>query len=184
MPEKPPAIPPFKLEHHGSYNDHLMRAAQFHLVQLSTMADMKANMLLTMSSVVISLTLPQLYKNMHQWPLFILVGSCLLTICLAAYAVMPKLPPQNGEAPDVNHPGFNPLFFGDFTRMTQAHFEATMADIMSDPSRTYGAQVRELYLLGTFLARKKYRFLRWGYVSFITGLFASSIGFIILTFQS
>ncbi len=176
--------PPFKLEKTGSYNDHLMRAAQFHLVQLSTMADMKANMLLTMSSVVISLTLPQLFKNAHQWPLLILVGSCLLTICLAAYAVMPKLPPPSSEAPDVTSPGFNPLFFGDFTRLTQAHFEATMAEIMSDPSRTYAAQVRELYLLGTFLARKKYRFLRWGYVSFITGLFASCIGFAIVALET
>ena len=51
---------------------------------------------------------------------------------------------------------------------------------MSDPSRTYGAQVREIYLLGTFLARKKYRFLRLGYISFIAGLFASSIGFVIV----
>jgi hypothetical protein len=53
------------------------------------------------------------------------------------------------------------------------------------PSRAYGAQVRELYLLGTFLAKKKYRFLRLGYISFITGLFASFAGFIIeVLFQS
>src|ERR1700733_9384371 len=110
--------PPFKIEKSGSYADHLMRATQFHLVQLSTMADMKANMLLTMSSVVISLTLPQLFKNAHLWPLLILIAFCLLTICLATYAVMPKLPPHTGQIPDVTHPGFNPLFFGDFTRMT------------------------------------------------------------------
>ena len=56
----------FKVEKHGSYADHLMRAAQFHLVQLSSMADMKANMLLTMSSVVMTLALPQLpQKNTH-----------------------------------------------------------------------------------------------------------------------
>lgn len=157
-----------------------MRATQFHLVQLSSMADMKANMLLTMSSVVISITLPQLFKNAHLWPLVILIAFCLLTICLATYAVMPKLPPNNLGVPDVNSPGFNPLFFGDFTRMSQQHFEATMQEIMSDPSRTYGAQVRELYLLGTYLARKKYRFLRLGYLSFITGLFLSSIGFVIV----
>jgi hypothetical protein len=58
-------------------------------------------------------------------------------------------------------------------------FENAMQEIMSDPSRTYGAQVREIYLLGTFLAKKKYRFLRLGYITFITGLFASFISFII-----
>ena len=170
---------PFKIEKHGSHADHLMRATQFHLVQLSTMADMKANMLLTMSSVVISLSLPQLFRTPHLWPLYVLIGFCLVTICLATYAVMPKLP-MAGAVVDVNSPNFNPLFFGDFTRLSQQQFEATMQEIMNDPSRTYGAQVRELYLLGTYLARKKYRFLRLGYLSFIIGLFLSSIGFVIV----
>jgi len=168
----------FKVERHGSHADHLMRATQFHLVQLSSMADMKANMLLTMSSVVMTLALPQLLKDTHQWPLFILVGFCLLTICLATYAVMPKLPPPGLPAPDPNSPAFNPLFFGDFTRMSQEQFETTMGEIMSDHGRTYAAQVRELYLLGTFLAKKKYRFLRLAYISFIIGLASTFLCFI------
>ena len=180
---KTPVNATFKIEKHGSYADHLMRATQFHLVQLSSMADMKANMLLTMSSVVISLTLPQLYKNVHLWPFFILIGSCLLTICLATYAVMPKLPPLNAPPPDVNSPSFNPLFFGDFTRMSQAQFESTMEEIVNDPGRTYGAQAREIYLLGKYLAHKKYRFLRLGYISFIGGLFAACVSFIIQMFS-
>lgn len=184
VPVKDMNLPPFTLEKHGSYTDHLMRAAQFHLVQLSTMADMKANMLMTMCSVVISITLPQLFKYQigQLWPLLILIASCLLTICLAVYAVMPKLPPNTGGVPDTKSPTFNPLFFGDFTRMTQDHFERTMEEIMSDPNRVYGAQVREMYLLGTFLAQKKYRFLRYGYISFITGLFVSSVAFVIVAF--
>jgi len=169
----------FKAEKPGSPFDHLMRAVQFHHVQLSSMADMKANMLLTMSSVVLTLCLPQVLNHSHLWPLYILICFCLLTICLAAYAVMPKLPPADQAPPDLQSPSFNILFFGDFTRLSQAQFESTMEEIMNDPSRAYGAQVREIYLLGTFLAKKKYRFLRLGYLSFITGLFASFIGFII-----
>ena len=144
------------------------------------MADVKANMLLTMSSVVLTLCLPQLLKNDHLWPLYILICFCLLTICLATYAVMPKLPPANLPAPDIQNPQFNILFFGDFTRLSQPQFESGMEEIMNDPGRTYGAQVREIYLLGTFLAKKKYRFLRLGYISFITGLFAACLGFIII----
>lgn len=173
----------FKIEKHGSHADHLMRAAQFHLVQLSSMADMKANMLLTMSSVVMTLAMPQLLNHTQLWPLMILVGACLLTICLATYAVMPKLPPTSATVPDVNSPSFNPLFFGDFTRMSQEHFESTMEAIMSDHNRTYAAQVREMYLLGSFLAKKKYRYLRLAYLSFISGLTMSFIGFIIVVFK-
>jgi hypothetical protein len=170
----------FTIKQHSPHADHLMRATQFHHVQLSAMADVKANMLLTMSSVVLTLCLPQLLKNDHLWPLYILISFCLLTICLATYAVMPKLPPANLPAPDIQNPQFNILFFGDFTRLSQQQFESGMEEIMNDPGRTYGAQVREIYLLGTFLAKKKYRFLRLGYLAFITGLFAACIGFIII----
>ena len=143
------------------------------------MADVKANMLLTMSSVVLTLCLPQVLNHSHLWPLYILICFCLLTVCLAAYAVMPKLPPAGRAAPDINDPSFNLLFFGDFTRLSQAQFESAMEEVMNDPSRAYGAQVREIYLLGSFLAKKKYRFLRLGYLAFITGLFAAFLGFII-----
>lgn len=169
----------FSVNQHGTHADHLMRATQFHHVQLSAMADVKANMLLTMSSVVLTLCLPQVLKNNHLWPLYVLIAFCLLTICLATYAVMPKLPPANLPLPDVHSPSFNILFFGDFSRLTQAQFEEAMSDVMNDQSRTYAAQVREIYLLGIFLARKKYRFLRYGYLSFIAGLFATLVAFVI-----
>jgi hypothetical protein len=169
----------FTVKQHSSHADHLMRATQFHHIQLSSMADLKANMLLTMSSVILTLCLPQVLKNSHLWPLYILICSCLITICLATYAVMPKLPPANLPAPDISHPQFNLLFFGDFSRLSQDQFENAMGELINDPSRGYNAQVREVYLLGTFLAKKKYRFLRLGYLAFITGLFASFIAFLI-----
>jgi hypothetical protein len=169
----------FKIEKPASQLDHLMRAVQFHHVQLSSMADVKANMLLTMSTVVLTLCLPQVLNHDHLWPLYILISSCLLTICLATYTVMPKLPPVGLPPPDIKDPSFNLLFFGDFTRLSQAQFESAMEELMNDSSRAYATQVREIYLLGTFLAKKKYRFLRLGYLAFITGLFAAFIGFII-----
>ena len=169
------------VKQHSAHVDHLMRATQFHHVQLSSMADVKANMLLTMSSVVLTLCLPQVLKNTHLWPLYILIGCCLLTICLATYAVMPKVASSRLPPPDVNSPTFNVLFFGDFSRLTQAQFEYAMGEVMSEPGRTYAAQVREIYLLGTYLANKKYRYLRFAYIAFITGLFATVASFIIET---
>ena len=104
---------------------------------------------------------------------------CLLTICLATYAVMPKLPPANLPAPDIKSPQFNVLFFGDFSRLSQEQFEIAMEEIMNDRGRTYAAQVREIYLLGAFLAKKKYRYLRLAYLSFIIGLFGTVAGFVV-----
>lgn len=163
----------------GLHLDHMMHQSRMHLVQLSTMADLKANMLLTISSLVITVSLPHLLTPNHLWPLFPLVGFCLLTIGLATYAVMPKIPvlPQKDSTPDMHSPMFNLLFFGDFTRLSYGEFEAAMEENMNDHSRTYTMQVRELYSLGMFLAKKKYRYLRLAYLSFMLGLFASVLGF-------
>jgi hypothetical protein len=159
----------------------MLRQTRWHHAQLSSMADVKANMLLTMSSVVITLSLPHVLKAPFQLPLFILIGFCLITIGLAAYAVMPKIPllPRLGKAPDVTSPKFNLLFFGDFTRLDYDEFRQAMEVVMNDPSLTYEAQVRELYTLGIFLVTKKYRFLRLAYFSFIIG---AGVTFVVLLF--
>ncbi len=164
-----------KIETPGGHLDHMLRQTRMHHVELSTMADMKANMLLTISAVVITLSAPHVFKPDFQWPFLVLIGFCLITVGLATYAVMPKIPlPRRGQPrPDVRSRRFDLLFFGDFTRLDYSEFEAAMEEMMNDPSRTYEAQIRELYTLGTYLAEKKYRFLRLAYLSFLTGLFAS-----------
>lgn len=166
-----------KIDKPGQHLDHMLRATRWHHVQLSTMADMKANMLLTMSAVVITLATPQVFKPHFQWPFLVLIIFSLVTVGLAAYAVMPKLPwTQKHQSPaNVQSPQFNLLFFGDFTRLQYPEFETAMEEMLNDHNRVYEAQVRELYLLGTFLATKKYRLLRLAYVSFIVGLFASFV---------
>ena len=164
-----------KINNPGAYLDHMMRQSRQHHVQLSSMADVKANMLLTMASVVVTLSIPHVLKPQFTIPLLVLIVASLITMGLAAYAVMPKLPlsPSTTPKPDVHSPGFNLLFFGDFTRLTYDEFAGAMEEMMNDPSKTYEAQVRELYTLGTFLATKKYRMLRLAYLSFMSGLVAS-----------
>lgn len=161
----------------GSHVDHLLRQTRMHHMQLSTMADSKANMLLTMSSIVITLSVPHIGQPGLRPVLIVLIGFCMLTILLASYAAMPKLPfsPKRLPEPDVHSPNFNPLFFGDFTRLDYPDYEDAMEEIMNDASRTYQVQVREVYTLGMYLAMKKYRYLRLAYTSFVTGLVVSGV---------
>lgn len=161
----------------GSHVDHLLRQTRMHHMQLSAMADSKANMLLTLSSIVITLSVPHVTQPGKNFIFFILIGSCLVTILLASYAAMPKLPfsPQRLPPPDVHSAGFNPLFFGDFTRLEYDEYAVAMEDIMNNPSRTYEVQVREIYTLGMYLALKKYRYLRMAYTAFVFGLFVSGL---------
>jgi len=157
--------------------NYLLQQTRVHHMQLSSMADLKANMLLTMSSIVVTLAAPRVIQDGHiQWPLAMLIGFSLVTIVLAAYAVMPKLPlwpHSKGPTPDLKSDHFNLLFFGDFTAMDYPKFEAAMESALNDHSRVYELQVREIYQIGSFLAHTKYRYLRLAYLTFITGLLAS-----------
>ena len=163
--------------------NYLLQQTRVHHMQLSSMADLKANMLLTMSSIVITLAAPRVVvAGALQWPLAVLIFFSLITILLAAYSVMPKLPFWSGRKhteAEVKNPHFNLLFFGDFTGMDYAHFASEMETALNDPSKVYELQVREIYILGSFLAHTKYRYLRLAYLTFISGLLASVIALLI-----
>ena len=166
-----------KIHQHGAHLDQMMRQTRQHHVQLSAMADHKANMVLTIASIVLTLTVPRLHSADVRLADVVLVGFCLVTMGLAAYVVMPKVPfISKSQAQDnASNPTFNLLFFGDFAHLDYPEYERRMETLMNDPNEVYAAQVREVYALGCFLAKKKYRFLRLAYLAFFTGLAASAI---------
>jgi hypothetical protein len=165
-----------EIKQRGSHLDHLVRQTRVHHTQLSSMADMKANMLLTITSVVITLSVRYIAEPQLKWAIVVLIAFCLITIGLATYAVMPKIPFffRREARETIKSPGFNLLFFADFVRLTYEEFETSMEKIMNDPNLTYEVQVKELYTLGMYLAKKKYRFLKLAYITFIIGAFASA----------
>ena len=83
---------------------------------------------------------------------------------------------------DVNDPSFNLLFFGAFSKMSYPEFETAMEGVMNDPNRTCEAQVREIYIMGRCLERKKYRFVRLAYMSFIAGAVVRSGVYVFLNY--
>lgn len=156
--------------------DQMMRQTRAHHVQLSLMADSKANMILTVASILIPLSIQYLNDPKFRAAAMIMIAFCVLTVVLAAYAAMPKL--QIGKGGDM--PGgrkmlpHNPLFFGSFVQMEYEQYEQVMEELMNDHNQSYQAQVREVYLLGQYLHRKKYFFVRLAYGAFICGAIISS----------
>ncbi len=149
----------------GSHLDHFIRQTRVHHMQLSSMADVKANMMLTISALVITFSIGHLSDPYLRWPVLVLIVSCLATIVSAAYAVMDR-------------PDCNILFFGNFMNLEYEEFARLMEGVMNNSSRVYEAQVREVYELGVFLGRRKYVYVRLAYVFFIAGLLASAAVFV------
>ncbi len=166
-----------KIQQTGSHLDHMLRQTRNHHVQLSMMADMKANGLMTISAIMMTFSAPFIIREQFRSAVIALMISSLLTIVLATFAVMPGTPLwiRKTAEPDVRHPKFNLLFFGTFVAMDYEQFEAAMEEVLNDASKTYEAQVREIFTLGVFLGTKKYRYLRFAYLVFVVGLFISAL---------
>lgn len=165
-----------KIHEAGGHLDQMMRQTRAHHVQLSVMGDLKANALMTIAAVLLTFSAAFVVREQFRAAVIVLMCSCLVTILLATFAVMPGTPLQIKRRKSADQPtnsGFNLLFFGSFAGMDYAQFAAAMEETMNDPSKTYEAMVREVYTLGVYLARKKYRYLRLAYIVFTTGLFAA-----------
>ncbi|MFN8640960.1 MAG: DUF5706 domain-containing protein [Candidatus Binatia bacterium] len=163
-----------QIQQPGGHLDQMMRQTRGNLIQLSSMADVKSSMLLTLSSLVLTLAGRYVSDPVLRPALVVLAACCLLTIALAIYAAMPKVPVIASGDADVADARFNLFYFGDFVRLDYGAFRDAMETVMNDPSRTYEMQVREVYTLGRFLAQRKYRYLRLAYLAFLSGLLASA----------
>ena len=161
----------------SNHVDQLIRQTRAHHVQLSSMADMKANMLLTLSSLMIPLCIRFLENPHFRLEGITMIGFCALTVALSAYSSMPKinLRKEHNQQPDLNNPFFNILFFGNFTSLDYDDYKQVMEDVMNDHNRAYEVQLRDIYSMGDYLSQKKYFFLRMAYLSFISGIVLSAL---------
>jgi Family of unknown function (DUF5706) len=148
--------------------DVILRTTQQHCVALSTMADTKANIVITVSSIVLSLTLGKLGDPDLRISVLTLSCFTLLALLLAILAVLPKYRPLRLTTTELP-PGFNLLFMGHFAELSRDRFLAEMARTLQQDGSIYAAMSNDIYSLGTYLAQHKYRYLRLAYLSFLSG---------------
>jgi hypothetical protein len=169
------------MEQHGSERDEtpfaqvpernpadvMLRTTQQHHVALSTMADTKANIIITVSSIVLTLSMGRLDQPELRASVLTLTVFTLLALLLAILAVLPKFRGKfkfTGPLP----PDFNILFFGHFSALDRERFMQEMAQRMM-PGVAYETVVRDVYSLGSYLSQHKYPYLRWSYLFFLAG---------------
>jgi hypothetical protein len=169
---RPPSKRPFSSIRARSSVDNLLRSAQQHHVQLSSMADAKAGMLITLSSIVVTVALSQSSAGKFRPALFTLAGACLVALLFAVIAILPSFhSPSRTARPEA----FNLLFFGHFATMSEQEYMAELEAVLVDDAMVYQIAARDIHSLGVYLFRKKYRFLRYAYVALIGGFILAAI---------
>ncbi|HEY2346974.1 MAG TPA: Pycsar system effector family protein [Xanthomonadaceae bacterium] len=153
--------------------DQILRTTQQHHVVLSSMADTKASIIITVSSIVLTISLGRMGDPALRASVLTLVGFTLAALLLAILAVLPKYRPLRLRPGDPLPPQFNLLFFGHFAELDQQRFLREVADRMRVGS-VYRTMAADIYSLGSYLANHKYRYLRLSYICFLAG-FVSSV---------
>jgi predicted metal-dependent HD superfamily phosphohydrolase len=163
--------------------DTLFRVTLSNHTRLSDIADSKANILLSVNAIIISVCLSVLVpkldtpKNSHLIiPSFILLLSAVLTIIFAILSTKPNVTKAKFTAKDIADRKVNLLFFGNFNRMIFDDYHAAMNILIKDRDYIYDSMVKDLYYLGKVLDRK-YRLLSMTYKIFMAGIVISVLSF-------
>ena len=148
--------------------DVILRTAQQHHVALSSMADTKANIIITVSSIVLTLSLGRIGDVDLRPAVQTLAVFTLVSLFFAILAVLPKhraFRVDGDSLPD----GFNLLFFGHFAELPRDRFLREIAASMKADGSVYETMAKDLYSIGWYLAHRKYRYLRYSYLFFLAG---------------
>ena len=157
-------------------------------INLSAIADSKANIMISVNAILISVIISAIsYKNitettpMIMMPTVIFLVTGLTSLTFAVLSARPKVTSLNKDVHDKERIKQNLFFFGNFVTLRLDEYEEAMDAIFRDGELLYGNLVRDLYHLGQVLD-KKYRYLTLSYNIFIAGFIATVVFFMIALF--
>ena len=152
-------------------------------VEFSGMADNKANIMISVNTLVLTAIIAVLSRKLDQNPHLIIPTAMitivsLATLVIATIVTRPKITSGIFTKEDIEKKKANLLFFGNFFNMDLKNFEWGMKELMSDKDYLYGSMIKDFYYLGQVLGHK-YKYLRVCYNIFMYGLIISVIAFAI-----
>ena len=159
----------------------MLRLTSDNHLELSGLADGKANILISVNAIIISVILSVLLRRLEvdthlTIPTIIFLASSVTTIVVAILATRPKVNQGTFSREDILSKKTNLLFFGNFHKASLEEYEWGMSQMMKDQDYLYGTLVKDIYFLGVVLGRK-YKLIRLAYNVFMFGIIVSVIAF-------
>ncbi len=161
----------------------LFRVTLKNHLTLSDIADTKANILLSVNAIIISVALSNLIPKLDNpsntyliYPTLIFITFSVISMVLAVLATRPNVTSGKFSKEDVEMKKVNLLFFGNFHKMSLSEYEWAIQELVKDNKFIYSSLTKDLYFLGLVLNRK-YKILRLTYTIFIIGIVVSVLAF-------
>lgn len=159
-------------------------------LNLSAIADGKANMIISINTLILSILITagsasvsymkfNASENLHIIvPVLILMLSSLSATIFAVFSAIPKYSPVSFTMEDVKKHKVSLVFFNNFLNIDKEQFVEYLRDLKKDETLLYDDLARDVYNLGGVL-KKKYYLLNIAYKLFIGGLALSFLAFVI-----
>jgi hypothetical protein len=161
----------------------MLRVMNDNHIEFSNMSDNKANILISVNAIIISIILTVMLRRLEVEPHLTLPTSLFLltsltTIILAILSTRPKVSTGLFKRDDILARKVNLMYFGNFHKSTAEDYEWGMREMMTDPEYLYSSMIKDVYQLGGVLA-KKFRLVNIAYTIFMFGLIISILGYIL-----
>lgn len=174
-----------KLERPDRGIDTMFRVTLNNHTRLSEIADSKANILLSVNAIIISIALTTIIPKLDSpanahlvTPTLILMLFSVVSIIFAILSTRPKVTSGTFTRQDIADQKVNLLFFGNFYKVPLEEYEWAVNEMMKDRDYLYNSLIKDLYFLGLVLNRK-YKLLRITYTIFMIGIIVSVVAFVI-----
>ena len=150
-------------------------------IDLTNIADNKANMMLSINAIVITITMPLLADKLDETrflivPTSLLLLTCVLSIIFAALVTRPIKMTGITDLAKVSTGNTNLFFFGNFYNMSNKDYHLGLEEVLESEALLENTIKNDLYYLGKALG-KKYNRLRICYVIFMVGMTSSVLAF-------
>ncbi|MEO6314603.1 MAG: Pycsar system effector family protein [Chitinophagaceae bacterium] len=159
----------------------MFRVASANHQRLSDMADSKANIMISVNSIILSVVLGLMARRLETnsnllIPTLMLLSGSVAAVVFSVLATRPKIPSGFFTDQQLQSKSVNLLFFGNFYKMDFDHYYHGMQEVMKDSEFLYASLIRDIHSQGMVLGHK-YKLLRISYTIFMFTLIISVLAF-------
>ena len=167
----------------------LYRSVYDYHINLTSIADNKANMMISINTIIISIvitlfgtgftfsTQSEFSSVRFVFPMAFLLLTSLLTVVFAILSARPNV--TNKERYELSKKDSSILFFGNFAQLQLKEFVDRIEELKKEKDELYNSMSVDIYYLGSVLV-KKYRYLSWSYNIFMFGMVFCAVGFVVI----
>ncbi len=169
--------------------ESMFRLTANNQMRLTSIADKKANILISINSILISVSAAiastQLITPLNKImpATVVLFLSSLFSLIFAILSCRPQLSSWKYSKDDIKKRKVNLLFFGNFHKIPYQEYEDSVKEMMEDYDFLYSSLIKDQHSLGLSLNRK-YKLLRSAYSIFMYGFILAAITFVVSYFLS